>query len=734
MMHIFKKKALPSSNSVSNSEKIALHHQLTFKLTFRVGLLIIIILAALSFTISYFVSGMIQRNTDSIIAYTAKHNANLAAEYLSNLQARAHSLSLSLSPINDLKIDQADKEQLTKEIMNNVLEDQRIFSVYTAWEPNMAFADTPEGLSFYYYREGNEITLDVLNDYNDYSKADYYAISKENRKPHITEPYLYTLSNGHDVWMITISNPILSSTGQVLGVANCDILMETISGLDYDTGNYTNSQTAILSNEGIYLANSYNPELIGKLFTDGLEGEQLTSAQGALTLMKNGEQKSFKSASVDTGAMSYVTLMPLNIEGIDKPLSSTFVVDVAEAHREMYTMMWSILGISASGLLILILSMIFFIRSSLKPMGSILQLAENIQNGNLHTDIQVNSKDELGHLAQTFGATTRVLQSYIKEISTTLSTLASGDLRISIENEYNGDFAPIKAALIQISQSFNDTLALIGSAADQVNAGAAQISSSAQVLASGAAEQAATIEQLNDSITTVAIQAKENAHNVQKVTGMVLETGASISESDQYMDKLSSAMEDMGKASAQIAGITKLIDDIAFQTNILALNAAIEAASAGSAGKGFAVVADEVRSLAAKSSEAAKRTGELVYQSTTRISEGVKITEDTSRMLKKAVEQTANINQTIWQIDTATNQQAEAIEQITNGISQVSSVVHTNAATAEESSASSEELSAQAQLLWQEVHKFKLAEQQDTTFYVESRSVPSSGSFASRKW
>jgi methyl-accepting chemotaxis protein len=174
------------------------------------------------------------------------------------------------------------------------------------------------------------------------------------------------------------------------------------------------------------------------------------------------------------------------------------------------------------------------------------------------------------------------------------------------------------------------------------------------------------------------------------------------------MKQLTGAMANIGSASNQIANITKVIEDIAFQTNILALNATIEAARAGNAGKGFAVVADEVRNLAAKSAEAAKQTAELIRHSAVAVEEGTQIAAKTAQILSDIESKGSKVNESILKILESSTDQAAAMEQVKQGLNQVSSVVQTNAATAEENSATSEEMSAQAAALKEEVGKFSL--------------------------
>lgn len=375
----------------------------------------------------------------------------------------------------------------------------------------------------------------------------------------------------------------------------------------------------------------------------------------------------------------------------------------------------SILHMAAAAILIIAICAFIlfrFMNKNIKqPMYKLTEVSTMLAQG--HLDVEVESatsskKDEVGLLNEAMYQMVRQLKAYISDITQVLSAMSNNDFTVKSSVSYIGDFTVIGTSLHGISSSLNETLLLINTATEQVSSGASQVSSGAQALATGSTEQAASVEQLNASISEVSKQTEENAAQVRRATAQLGEAGERLNEGGKQMSQLIEAMSDINSSSNQIANITKVIEDIAFQTNILALNAAIEAARAGNAGKGFAVVADEVRNLAAKSAEAAKQTASLIGASVETVEKGSEITTETAQIVQDAVRNLAAIIEDIGQVEQASNQQSLSIGQIRQGLEQVSTVVQSNAATAEENSAISEEMSAQAAMLRQEVAKFKL--------------------------
>jgi methyl-accepting chemotaxis protein len=383
----------------------------------------------------------------------------------------------------------------------------------------------------------------------------------------------------------------------------------------------------------------------------------------------------------------------------------------------------SILQIVLIGLIMLVSVIIalFIIRLTVKPTIKVTDAAERLAKGELDIHIGVSSQNEVGRMAAALNSAISLINGYIRDISDNLGQMARGDMCVDVDLDYIGDFAAIKQSMQDMVTALNHTLQAINTAAEQVSTGSAQVAGGAQALATGSSEQASSVEELSGAVTKIADQAAENSSNVQTATQYVEQAVSGVNASNEHMEQLTAAMTEIGSASNQITNITKIIEDIAFQTNILALNAAIEAARAGNAGKGFAVVADEVRNLAAKSADAAKQTAELIQASVATVTKGTQITGQTAQILHDVREQAQMVNDSIVRIEQASSEQAVAIEQIKQGLSQVSAVVQTNAATAEENSATSEEMSAQAATLREEVGKFKLDagyEQDHTAIYL----------------
>ena len=344
------------------------------------------------------------------------------------------------------------------------------------------------------------------------------------------------------------------------------------------------------------------------------------------------------------------------------------------------------------------------------PISEIESAAIRVAEGDLDVEISYTSKDELGVLADQVRRLIHKLQVIIDDENKFLAKMAAGDFTVDsvCEEEYTGGFQPLLVSFRGIGEKLNETMLQINQSSAQVASGSEQVSSGAQALSQGTAEQASSVEELAATINEISSKVKQNADNAQQANAKAGSISTEMNVSNEKMQLMIQAMEDISHCSNEISKIIKTIEDIAFQTNILALNAAVEAARAGTAGKGFAVVADEVRSLASKSAESSKNTSVLIENSLKAVENGTRIAGETAQSLYQAVNGVNEMTAIIGQISEASSAQAHSISQVTLGIDQISSVVQTNSATAQESAAASEELSSQSQMMKNLVNKFKL--------------------------
>jgi len=322
------------------------------------------------------------------------------------------------------------------------------------------------------------------------------------------------------------------------------------------------------------------------------------------------------------------------------------------------TIIMSIIGVAFATVLGILISI-----SICKPVKKLMSFANEVAQGNLDVTVNIDTKDEIGILANAFR---------------------------------------------KMTDNLNEVMGNINIAAEQVATGSRQVSDSSMALSQGATQQASSIQELTASIEEIASQTRLNAEHANEANKLAEAAKEHAAQGNLQMKEMQNAMKEINESSSSIYKIIKVIDEIAFQTNILALNAAVEAARAGQHGKGFAVVAEEVRNLAARSANAAKETTAMIESSIKKVEGGTYIANETALALKKIVEGVERAADLVSDIALACSEQAMGIEQINQGIIQVSTVVQTNSGTSEESASSSQELSTQAELLKKQVARFTL--------------------------
>ena len=344
----------------------------------------------------------------------------------------------------------------------------------------------------------------------------------------------------------------------------------------------------------------------------------------------------------------------------------------------------------------------YMIRMIKKTLAEVTNAAAALAKGKVDIKLVKEANDEMGVLVDHF----QDAINNIRDQAQIAQEVADGNMMVEVRPRSEEDVMGI--ALSKMVRQNQYTLGNIKDAAYQVTTSSSQVASASEALAQGSTEQASAIEQITASIGDVAERTNKNATQANEAAQLMETAIDNVKKGNAEMQEMVQAMQDINTSSESISKIIKVIDDIAFQTNILALNAAVEAARAGEAGKGFAVVAEEVRNLAAKSAAAAAETAELIEDSIRKVEAGTKIANDTASALEEITSVVGKSEAIVANIAEASNYQATAIAQIDQAIDQVSQVVQTNSATSEECAAASVELSNQAGRVREMLSVFKL--------------------------
>lgn len=529
----------------------------------------------------------------------------------------------------------------------------------------------------------------------DVTTRSWYDEILEAKTTIITEPY--TTTSGELV--TSVVTPVFDSgKSKILGVAGVDLKLSILNTMmeGYTLGK--SGYYVLCSHEGtiIYHPNDdYIQKNVSELnISDNIKDSISQQKSGFYKYTSNGSKiYGYTSEVGDTGWM-ILTGLP----------SSEF--------KEAYTtILVIILVVFVIAGIIIAFGTTKTARGIVKPLEQLEKIADEIAKGDLDIDAKVESNDEIGQVAASLDQTVIRLKDYIvyiDEIAQVLEQIAQGNLNFELKNEYIGDFKKLKDALLDIKNQLTATISGINNASQEVADGAEQISQTAQAISDGATDQASAVQELQATIETVSSQVDSNAQNAVEANNKSSIVQQNLNACDAQMQKLVAAMEDISHSSSQIKEVISSIQTIADQTTLLALNASIEAARAGEAGRGFAVVANEVSNLALDSMNAAQSTVDLIANALNSVEKGMDIVQETAETLERSVEESRELGKRIDSISEASLNQAEALNQVTEGIEQISSVVSENSAMAQESAAFSEELTAHAQMLKQQIEVFQV--------------------------
>ena len=600
--------------------------------------------------------------------------------------------------VEQLALDKDVQELLTTTTSGQRMTDNKIYDTVLDKMVAVAGLDTEniQGVFIADLDSNASITSGgtISGDDYDVTTRAWYECTKTGETM-LTKTYV-SASTGKTI--LSAATPVYDGKGTVVGVVGIDVVIETITNM---MQNYTigaEGYAMLLSTDGTFV---YHPN--SELIDTSIEDMNITD--NVKEAISNQSTTILKYRANGDGKYGYIM-----------PIDDTGFIALSCIPKGQY---YSSLIMAVLMLLVVIVAGVVFIlfmigRLSGRIVGPLVQLngvANELANGNLEVSIDIHTEDEVGQLAESIEKTVNRLKEYIDyidEISQVLADMADGKLAVHLKYAYVGEFQKVKDALNHISESMTEVMTSIVHGAEQVSGGSDDLARAAQGMAENTQTQAAAIEELLATATTVADQVKENRDNSEKSAVYTNEVADVMENSKAQMAQMREAMDKIQESSKQVVGVIKAIEDIASQTNLLSLNASIEAARAGEAGKGFAVVAGEIGGLANESANAVNTTRSLINVSLDEIEKGNAIVNDVIASLDEAVERVRIANGMIQETAQMADVQMNSIDQIRDGIDDMSQVVQDNSAMAEETSATSEELAAQSVTLNELVQRFEL--------------------------
>lgn len=530
-----------------------------------------------------------------------------------------------------------------------------------------------------------------IKDGTDFSDRDYVKAAL-NGKTNISD---VTLSKYTNTYGISIAAPLISS-GRIIGVvyyrADVDFMNDIVKHISVGQGSYAyildeNNNVIAHKNEK-YIMNDKYKEMIPKDIKNCI-----SSQNGSMTCSYGGDKYICGYSKIDKMANWRVV--------IASP-ESAYDSDILRFVKKL--VISDIIALIAAIIVALIIARVIS-----RPIVRVKNLLSALAQGDLSVQLNdTKNKDELGVLQNSAVSLNRMLSDMLTQSGDVLAKMAAYDLTSEDMREYPGKFNELAASINSIKAILSNMILNIQNSSVNVDGGSKQLAEAASMLSEGTMAQASSLQKLVTDVENVAQYINANSDKTIFVNESLGNLDSEIKDGDQKMQELSNVVRTVEEMSEDIKKIVNTIDGIAFQTNILALNASVEAARAGESGKGFAVVAQEIGTLATKSSDASKKTAELIEKCIKGIESAKEYADITSDSLAKIVSDSNNIANAFDEMSKANEIQAKNANDIRNEIENISQVVQSNTATAQQTAASTEVLSEQAAALKDMTGRFKV--------------------------
>lgn len=586
-----------------------------------------------------------------------------------------------------------------------------VLATWTGWEPN-AFDgrdgefsnadgyDRTGRFMPYWHRDGANVVREVLLDYDKPGPGDYYLLAQRTGKPVLIEPYEYQVG-GSVTLMTSIAMPLIEG-GRGVGVVGIDLGLKDLQKRMAAIKVPFDGRITVLSHKRLQ-AYALDASQLGKPGTAAATEAVSTAEDSVLGTVLRIERPVQFSGFSDPWYVR-VDLPMANVMATARRVELVLLLSAVIMIAGLaWTVHRAASSIVAAPLRNLESEMARLAAGELSPPARQGNEAEEILRMQQAVDVfRANALSK--RAAETSQAET------VQALATSLEKLAAGDLTARMTGEFDGIFLKVQddfnAALIRVER----TMGAVAEGAAAVTYGSADIRSASHDLSQRTVRQAAGLEEVTAAIGQIASNVSENTISAQKTRDVIAGFRHEIETSGAVMRRTMDAMNAIERSSAEIADITTVIDGIAFQTNLLALNAGVEAARAGDAGKGFAVVASEVRALAQRAAEAASDIKLRVTGSSAQVQTGSALVSDMDSALGRIIVQISEIADLSDGIVDQASKQALQIGEVNSTVRQMDTFTQQNAAMVEESSAASRQLSEEAQNLAKLIGSFHLSD------------------------
>ena len=358
----------------------------------------------------------------------------------------------------------------------------------------------------------------------------------------------------------------------------------------------------------------------------------------------------------------------------------------------------------------ILLTVNFSRKELLTPIIGVSVALSELAKGNLSADLgdMKANNSEVGRMVGALAFMKEYFSKMIDEIASVLDSMGHGDYRVTVKEEYIGDFAKIKVSMEDIIEETRQMLNTIRDTAQEIDGGSEQLAKAALDLADGSTVQAAKMQEVADMVNRMAASMEDKAKEAQETVKISSAAGTALLDGNDKMQELKVAINDIEKCSNEIRTILGTIEDIANQTNLLSLNAAIEAARAGEAGCGFAVVAEQVKNLAEESANAAGETRKLIDTTVEAVQKGIAYADVTAESMMEVMTGAKQATDMMEKMAVELREEAANMMKIDENVSRVVEIVDNNSATSEETAAVSEEQTAQVATMVQMMEQFHI--------------------------